>query len=266
MPKSNSVQPQSRLWRLLGVAAFLAVWQLAAALIKSSLILPRPWEAGLALWHVLNGAGFWGAVAGTMLRVLEAFALSLCFGLVSGALSGFYPEVKAFMSPFITGVRATPVLALILLAMFWFPSTQVPVFSAVLMAFPIIYTSTETGAHAADQRLVQMAELFHVPKTTIFWRLRVPSALPYLFSGAKNALGLSWKVVVAGEVLAQPRMALGTGMQDARLSLETPTVFAWAITTILLCGLTEYFFGLLTTKLSAQFQQTQEAPDGRGEQ
>jgi len=201
-----------------------------------------------------------------MLRVLEAFAFSLCFGLVSGALSGFYPEVKAFMSPFITGVRATPVLALILLAMFWFPSTQVPVFSAVLMAFPVIYTSAETGVHAAEQRLVQMAELFHVPKTTIFWRLRVPSALPYLFSGAKNALGLSWKVVVAGEVLAQPRMALGTGMQDARLSLETPTVFAWAITTILLCGLTEYFFGLLATKLSAKFRQMEEAPDRRGEQ
>lgn len=266
MPRSNSVQPQPLLWRLLGVAAFLAVWQLAAALVKSNLILPRPWEAGLALWHLLGGAGFWGAVAGTMLRVLEAFAFSLCFGLGSGALSGFYPEVKAFMSPFITGVRATPVLALILLAMFWFPSTQVPVFSAVLMAFPVIYTSAETGVHAAEQRLVQMAELFHVPKTTIFWRLRVPSALPYLFSGAKNALGLSWKVVVAGEVLAQPRMALGTGMQDARLSLETPTVFAWAITTILLCGLTEYFFGLLATKLSAKFRQMQEAPQERGEQ
>ncbi len=248
------------------MAAFLAVWQLAATLIKSSLILPHPWEAGVALWQVVHRAVFWTSAAGTMLRVLEAFTFSLCFGLVSGAMSGFYPEVKAFMSPFITGVRATPVLALILLAMFWFPSTQVPVFSAVLMAFPVIYTSAETGAHAADQKLVQMAELFHVPTSTIFWQLRVPSALPYLFSGAKNALGLSWKVVVAGEVLAQPRMALGTGMQDARLSLETPTVFAWATATILLCGLTEYFFGLLTTKLSAQFQQMQEAPQGRGEQ
>ena len=267
MPRyNNGIKPHSLLWRLIGVIAFVAMWQLTASLVKSSLILPSPWEAGAALLHLLRRAVFWTSVGGTILRVLEAFVISLCLGLASGSLSGFYPEVKAFMSPFITGIRATPVLALILLAMFWFPSTQVPVFSAVLMAFPVIYTSAETGVHAADQKLVQMSELFHVPTSTIFWRLRLPSALPYLFSGAKNALGLSWKVVVAGEVLAQPRMALGTGMQDARLTLETPTVFAWAITTILLCGLTEYFFGLLTTKFSSQFQQPQETPYERGEQ
>jgi len=266
MPRSNSTELHPLLWRLVGVAVFLAVWQVAATLVQSSLILPQPWEAVSALVHLLAKAAFWLSVAGTFLRVLEAFFLSLCVGLASGALSGFRPQVKAFMSPFITGVRATPVLALILLAMFWFPSTQVPVFSAVLMAFPVIYTSTEAGIHATDQKLVQMSNLFHVPKSTIFWRLRLPSALPYLLSGAKNALGLSWKVIVAGEVLAQPRMALGTGMQDARLTLETPTVFAWAITTILLCGLSEYFFGILARRLSVQFQPPQDESKERGGQ
>ncbi len=89
----------------------------------------------------------------------------------------------------------------------------------------------------------------------------MPSALPYILSGAKNALGLSWKVVVAGEVLSQPRMALGTGMQEARLSIETATVFAWAIITIFLCGLSEYLFGLLADRLSARFQQSSQEED-----
>jgi NitT/TauT family transport system permease protein len=266
MPRSNNAKLPPLLWRLVGVAVFLAVWQCAALFVKSALILPKPLQVVSALSQLLTTTSFWLSVAGSFLRVLEAFFLSMLIGLVSGAMSGFYPQVKAFMSPFITVVRATPVLALILLAMFWFPSSQVPVFSAILMAFPIMHTSTESGIHAADQKLVQMSNLFHVSKSTIFWRLRVPSALPYLLSGAKNALGLSWKVIVAGEVLSQPRMALGTGMQDARLTLETQSVFAWAITTILLCGLSEYCFGLLANRLSDRFQALPREDKGRGGQ
>ncbi len=266
MPRSNNAELKPLLWRLVGIAVFLAIWQFGATLVKSDLILPRPLQVLSALLQLLTKASFWSSVAGSLLRVLEAFFLSTLFGLVSGTMSGFKPQIKAFMSPFITGVRATPVLALILLAMFWFPSSQVPVFSAILMAFPIMHTSTESGVHAADQKLVQMSNLFHVPKSTVFWRLRLPSALPYLLAGAKNALGLSWKVVVAGEVLSQPRMALGTGMQDARLTLETPSVFAWAITTILFCGLSEYFFGVFANRLSLQFQAAQDEETERGKQ
>jgi len=264
MPSLNNVRSSSLWWRLLGVAAFAVLWQCGSFLVKSDLILPGPMQVLSALSVLLVKSSFWLSVAGSFLRVLEAFLLSISIGLVSGSLSGYKPQVRAFMSPFITGVRATPVLALILLAMFWFPSSQVPVFSAILMAFPVMHTSTESGAHATDQKLLQMSGLFHVPKSTVFWRLRLPSALPYLLAGAKNALGLSWKVVVAGEVLSQPRMALGSGMQDARLTLETSSVFAWAITTILLCGLSEYFFGILANKLGVRFQAPQDEKKERG--
>jgi ABC-type nitrate/sulfonate/bicarbonate transport system permease component len=50
--------------------------------------------------------------------------------------------------------------------------------------------------------------------------------------------------VVAGEVLSQPLRALGSGMQESRVLLETPRVLAWAAASILLCGLTEWAFGL----------------------
>jgi NitT/TauT family transport system permease protein len=79
--------------------------------------------------------------------------------------------------------------------------------------------------------------------------LRIPSASMYLLSAMKNALGLCWKVVVAGEVLAQPLRALGTGMQDSRLALETAGVFSWAIVTVVLCGLSEFALGLLYNRV-----------------
>jgi len=61
-------------------------------------------------------------------------------------------------------------------------------------------------------------------------------------------------VVVAGEVLSQPRMALGTQMQESRLSLETSGVFSWAIVTIVLCGLSEFLFGIIVGKSTMRFE------------
>ncbi len=241
---SDSIK-YSIFWRSLGIAIFLIIWEVASIAVSSNLILPGPLLVLKTLLEMCQKIPFWLSVGGSFLRVLEAFLLSVVLGILTGTLSGMLPRFRNTLSPIMTGIRATPVLALILLAMFWFPSSQVPVFSAVLMAFPIMHTGAEIGVQATDVKLLQMSKLFSVPWKTVLWKLRIPSAMPHLLSGAKNALGISWKVIVAGEVLSQPRFALGTGMQEARLSLETPSVFAWALMTIALCGLTEYLFGTL---------------------
>lgn len=235
----------------LGVAAALAVWELAARAVGSSLILPSPGQVLGQFGGLLRAAPFWRAVSGSLVRVFAAFLLCLAAGALSGAAAGMRPWTKDFFAPLLTTIRATPVLALILVAMFWLPSGGVPIFSAFLMAFPVIHTSVYMGIRAADPELLEMASVFKVPPAVQFFRLRLPAARGHLLSGAKNALGLCWKVVVAGEVLSQPRFALGTGMQDARLSLETPSVFAWAAATVLLCGISEFALGLAARRFDA---------------
>ncbi len=244
---SNS-KKHSLFWRCTGIVTLLLVWEFVSILVASTLILPGPIAVLQALVKLSRDASFWLSVGGSFLRVLEAFGVSIALGVSTGILSGIFPEIRDVLSPIMTGIRATPVLALILLAMFWFTASQVPVFSAVLMAFPLMHTAAESGVLAVDEKLLQMSHLFSVPWKTILLKLRFPSAMPYILTGAKNALGLSWKVIVAGEVLSQPRFSLGTGMQEARLSLETPSVFAWALTTIVLCGVTEYLFGICINK------------------
>ena len=56
--------------------------------------------------------------------------------------------------------------------------------------------------------------------------------------------------MVAGEVLSQPAYAVGTGMQNARVMLETAEVFAWAAVGILLCAASDALFDLLSRRLS----------------
>jgi ABC-type nitrate/sulfonate/bicarbonate transport system, permease component len=208
------------------------------------LVLPSPERVLAAAFALYPTPRFLAALGATFLRGLAAFGLSALLGISCGLAAGLRPLFGAALSPLLTAIRATPVLALVLIALLWFPSGFVPIFSAFLMAFPIMVTSAAEGARAADPRLLEMARLFRVPRRTVLARLRLPAAAPQLIAGAKSALGLSWKVVVAGEILSQPRAALGTGMQDSRLLLETASVFAWAIAAILLCALTEGLFSI----------------------
>lgn len=235
---------------LLGVAAALLVWKLISIAIGSSIILPGPGEVAQNLGALLFSSRLWQAIAGTLERVLLSFILSVLTGAATGAASGLHPWFKDFLAPLLTTIRATPVLALILIAMFWLPSSGVPIFSAFLMAYPIIHTSTYAGIVSIDRELLEMADVFKVPPSIQFFRLKLPAARGHFLSGTKNALGLCWKVVVAGEVLSQPAFALGTGLQDARLSLETGTVLAWAVVTVFLCGISEFLLGLVAKRFA----------------
>lgn len=236
--------------KLAGAVIAIGIWALIARLISSPLILPDPVLTFQSLLELAATDGFWLATGGTILRVLEAFLISAVLGIATGLLSGISPAFAHILSPTLTAIRATPVLALILVAMFWLPSAGVPILVALLMSFPVFHTAALAGMHAVDGELLEMASSFRVPPLTRLLRLRIPAARGHLLAGAKNALGLSWKVVVAGEIISQPRFALGTAMQDARLSLETRQVLAWAIVTILLCGATEYLLGLAVRRFT----------------
>jgi NitT/TauT family transport system permease protein len=233
-----------------GLAFILVAWEAAALAMGKEIILPSPvsvFGAALALYPTSR---FLSALWATFLRGLAAFGFSAIVGIAAGLASGLRPLFRAALAPILTVIRATPVLALVLIALLWFPGGFVPIFSAFLMAFPIMATSAAEGAVAVDPRLLEMAMLFRVPRREVLLRLRLPSAAPHLISGAKNALGISWKVVVAGEILSQPARAIGTGMQSSRLMLESASVFAWALAAVALCGLTEWAFSLVAKRAS----------------
>jgi NitT/TauT family transport system permease protein len=214
------------------------------------LVLPSPESVIAAAAALYPTPRFLEALGATFLRGLAAFGISAALGMAAGLAAGLRSLFDAALAPLLTSIRAMPVLALVLIALLWFPSGFVPIFSAFLMAFPIMVTSASEGATAADPRLLEMASLFRVPRATVFLKLRLPAAMPHLIAGAKNALGISWKVVVAGEILSQPERALGSGMQESRLLLETASVFAWAFAAVVLCALTEWAFSFAARRVT----------------
>lgn len=223
----------------LGAVVLVLLWAATARLVDSEIILPSPSRVLKAAVELFPTRRFLQALAATFGRGMLSFAISLPAGVVVGLASGLSPAFRAVVSPALTVIRATPVLALILILLIWLPSWAVPVFAAVLMAFPVIVSDVQQGVLSVDSGLLEMARLFRLRRRDLVWSVYAPSVAPYLESSAYATLGLVWKVVVAGEVLSQPAKALGTGMQGARVHLETAEVFAWAAAGIFLCALSD---------------------------
>jgi NitT/TauT family transport system permease protein len=218
-------------------------------LMASSIILPTPEETLREALRLMSGSGFWHSVAATLYRGVFGFAISFVLGAAVGFTAGLHPLFARFIHPYMTIIRSTPVLAVILIALVWFKTEAVPVFVAVLMAFPVVTQNVAEGVRSVDPRLVAMARVYRVGKRRMLRALYLPSIVPFLAAGVSSGLGLAWRVVVAAEVLSQPLWGIGTGMQEAKMRLETPRVFAWTAAALAISWITDFGFSRLLARL-----------------
>jgi len=200
-------------------------------ILDSSLILPLPKDVFLCAVKLFREIVFWKNVFITFLRVIESFLFSIIFGSFIGILCGKFLFVKEFLEIPISILRSTPVVALILILIFAFSSSTVPIVVSILMSLPVMISSISNGFVFSedDKKLFFMAKIFHFTKKQRIFHLWIPKLCPFFLSGFIASFGMSWKVVVAGEVLCLPKFALGTQLSTAQVHLESQEVLAISI-------------------------------------
>ncbi|AEF86052.1 putative ABC transporter, permease protein [Treponema primitia ZAS-2] len=234
-------------WSLAGIVSFIALWEIGALAAGSDLIFPGPLPAARRFVELLQSPRFLRALGGSFLRVLLGILLSAPLGMVLGIAAGLDKRFSAFLSPFFSVIAATPVMAVILIAFLVFGSERTPVFTAFLMVFPVMAANAMAGVRAVDPKLRELFALYGLSRSETVRRLYIPAIKPFILGGMRSSLSLCWKVVVASEVLVQPLLALGTGMQRAKAQFETPELFAWTAATVIAAALSEALFTLAAT-------------------
>ncbi len=232
-------------------AVLVLMWGFAAYAVHAPFILPGPIAVLGDFLDLIQDSGFHREIVATIARGLAAFCLSLGLALVLGCVSGVSDAGAAALRPWLAVIKSTPVVSVILIALLWFGSSVVPVFVSVLMTLPVMTEALAKGIRETDRKLLEMARLYRFRKRDILLRIQLRSAVPFLLAGAGSALGLTWKVVVAGEILGLPKTGLGTAIQTARVQLESLRVFSLTIMAILLCVISEFVFSRLTARYSA---------------
>lgn len=247
---------------LFSVLVFILGWEILAGIIDSPLVLP-PVEGVLRRLCRLAGTRlFWASLLATACRVLAAFAVTLILGLLLGFACGLNEKVRIFMSFPLSLIRSTPVVALIMVVIFWFPTKSLPVICAVLMTLPVMTDSVSKAVRNTDKNLLEMARIFHFSLKNRLFSVYWPSVKPYAAGAARTVFAQSWKVVAAGEILALPRNAFGTLIQDNRLLLEPDAVFALVLTLTLVCVISEKILFKLFEYMGVSLARFQRARAG----
>lgn len=225
---------------LFSLLVYLLVWKLASLFIGRAIILPPPEEVFLRTLSLLAGGQAWGRILATALRALGGFGISLLLGILTGLAAGRIRLFREFSDPFLISIRSVPVLSLILLAIIWFPTELVPVFICFLVVYPVVAGAVAAGVRGVDPELLELARVYRKPPDVVLRQIILPSMAPYLLSGISTGLGLTWKSVVAAEILCMPRRGIGASMQDAQLQLDTPGLFAWTVVIVILAACSEF--------------------------
>ena len=85
-----------------------------------------------------------------------------------------------------------------------------------------------------NQRLLEMARVFKIPALRRIRCIDLPQVMPYFRAGCTLGLGLCWKAGVAAEVIGMPVPSIGERLQQAKVYLDTPELFAWTLVIVLM--------------------------------
>lgn len=236
---NKTKQKHPRWMQVCAVLVWLLLWQAAAAAVSLPLLLPSPVSVAARLGQLCITLEFWSTVASSLWRILQGFVLGMLTGTLLAWMGWRWAFAQAMIRPMIGVLKATPVASFIILALVWIKTEQLAMVISFIMVLPLVYNNMRAGIDAADQKLLEMAQVFGLSRRKVFRYCYLPAIWPFFLSALTSALGFAWKSGIAAEVLARPTKAIGKMIYDSKIYLETTDLFAWTLVVILMSVLLE---------------------------
>jgi len=189
--------------------AFLVIWELLCS--RPGAGLPPPSRVVTEAWDIIahpfydNGGtdkGLFWHIAASIQRVALGFALATVAGILVGTLIGQSEWAMRGLDPIFQVLRTIPPLAWLPLSLAAFRDGQP---SAIFVIFitsiwPIII-NTAVGIRNIPQDYRNVSAVLRLNPLEFFAKIMLPSAAPYIFTGLRIGVGLSWLAIVAAEML-----------------------------------------------------------------
>ena len=204
---------------LVVLALVVGLWEgLVRALHVQQFLLPKPSTIISVFWtqrHVLWPAGWY-----TFKEALGGFAIGSGAGVVAATVVGRFRTAGQALMPIFIAANAVPIIAFAPIFGAWFnpiePQSKMAI-AAVLCFLPVM-VNTLRGLQSARPRQVELMRSYAASELEIWRRVRVPTALPFLFTALKVASVLSMIGAIVGEYFGGAMNALGVTINtDAQI-------------------------------------------------
>ena len=239
--------------KLLVLAFWLVLWQLAAFFIGKEILLPTPIKVAETLGGLILTLDFWLMIGASILRIMAGMLIGVLLGVLFAILTSHSKFLDRLFSLPLNIIKATPVASFIILALVWLSTDGVPMFCVTLMVIPIIWSNVAEGIRHRNPQYQELARAYHLSRLKKLQVIDIPQVLPYFIAALKTSIGFSWKSGIAAEVIALPAISVGNMLYRAKIYLETPDLLAWTVVIIILSILIENLLVSLLNKSFGRF-------------
>ncbi|MBD2460219.1 nitrate ABC transporter permease [Oscillatoria sp. FACHB-1407] len=209
----------------IGILVFLAVWQLLSSTGITK--LPGP----LSLWTDertrtlllypfydfggLDKGLFWQTLA-SLGRVAQGYSAAAIVGISLGVLVGTNRIINKALDPIFQFLRMVAPLAWVPIALVALQQNQpAAIFVIFITALWPILINTAEGVRQVPQDYINVARVLRISRWKYFSKVLMPSALPYIFTGLRIAIGLAWLAIIAAEIVMSGIVGIGFFIWDA---------------------------------------------------
>jgi NitT/TauT family transport system permease protein len=220
-------------WRRLALpvatlALGILAWDLVVRIERiPPFILPGPGLVAATLvsdWRLL-----WNSLLVTLTTTFEGLGLAFLGGTGLAVLFNQSRLIEQSFYPYAVILQVTPVVAVAPLLLIYLPQPAAVLACAWIVAFFPVLANTTLGLNSVDRNLADLFALYGASRLALLWRLKLPSALPFILGGLRIAGGLSLIGAVVAEIAAGSAGA-GSGLAyriaESSYRLNIPRMFA----------------------------------------
>jgi len=207
----------------IAIAILLTIWQLFSFL--PGVTLPGPIQVVQDTWILIwwpffrksetNVGLFWQILA-SLQRVAIGYFFAAVVGIALGILVGTNKMMSKALDPIFQLLRTVPPLAWVPIALAALQKNEpAALFVIFITAIWPILINTAVGVRQIPQDYNNVAKVLQLNKKKYFFKILIPSALPYIFTGLRIAIGLAWLAIIAAEIVMSGVAGIGFFIWDS---------------------------------------------------
>ncbi|HEY9632733.1 MAG TPA: nitrate ABC transporter permease [Coleofasciculaceae cyanobacterium] len=202
---------------LVAIAIFLLVWQIFS--LTPGATLPGPIQVVKETWILIGwpfydrggiDKGLFWQVLASLQRVAIGYTLAAIVGIGLGILVGTSKLMSKALDPIFQFLRVVAPLAWVPIALAALRQNEpAALFVIFITAIWPILINTSVGVRQIPSDYNNVAKVLQLSKQEYFFNILIPSALPYIFTGLRIALGLAWLAIIAAEIVMSGIVGIG---------------------------------------------------------
>jgi bicarbonate transport system permease protein len=202
---------------LITAIILLVIWQLFSSLPGANLpspvrVVQETWTLILYPFYDRGGTdkGLFWQVFSSLQRVAIGYTLAAIVGITVGVIVGMNRRISKGLDPIFQILRTVPPLAWVPIALAALQQNQpAALFVIFITAIWPILINTAVGVRQIPQDYNNVAQVLQLPKSEYFFKILLPAALPYIFTGLRIAIGLAWLAIIAAEIVMSGIVGIG---------------------------------------------------------